>query len=216
MRGERSLSVVACCALAILIAGCGGGEESVQIGTASQGAATAPQTEPAQTQPKRARWDVNDPNIDVHTGRRLAPNPWREPTQESIKPHPHAHVTHLIVRDIKQGRGRARVRPNDYVFMDFIVATYKTGRMFNRAWKHNKPYGTAGTILAWPDLHGLVTGMRGMRAGGRRQIIVPARLSGGIEIDHPDYHRTTYWDVVLRGFYARGCARDGEPCRSGP
>jgi hypothetical protein len=213
--GGRSLFIASCCALAALIAGCGGGEDSAQTRTASPATAAPPRTEPAQTEPARTEPDRSDPNIDINTGRRLAPNPWRMP--KKVEPHPHAQVERVIVHDVRQGRGRGRVRAGDYVFMDFIEATYKTGWIFNTAWKHQLPFSTAGKILTpHGDVRGLLIGMRGMRPGGRRQIIVPARISGGNDADHPDYRRTTYWDVVMRGFYARGCEPDGEPCRSGP
>jgi hypothetical protein len=101
--------------------------------------------------------------------------------------------------------------------MDFIEATYATGKIFNYGWKHRRPFTTAGKILVPRDeTRALLRGMRGMRVGGRRQIVVPAKISGGIETDHPDYRTTTYWDVILRGFYARGCTPRGEPCSSGP
>jgi hypothetical protein len=199
---------VVCCTATALLAACGGEERSPRQAETTQRAA-------AQTTP--AKPDLSDPNVDINTGRRLAPNPWRKPTQADIEPHPHEDVTRLVVREIKRGRGRATVRAGDWVFMDFIAATWKRGWLYNRAWKHERPFSTAGKILVpRGETRGLLRGMRGMRAGGRRQIIVPGPISGGIDADHPDYRTTTYWDVILRGFYARGCTPRGEPCRSGP
>jgi hypothetical protein len=120
----------------------------------------------------------------------------------------------VVVRDIAKGTGPA-VGPTDYVMIDYVQGDYTTGAKIYRAWG-GPPYGTGGVILApierW---RGLTIGMKGMRVGGRRQIIVPPRLSG-IEPGHADWRRYVVWEVALRGIYARGCADDGEPCRSGP
>jgi hypothetical protein len=216
MRGGRVLFTT-CWALAALLAGCGGESSRSSPAAATHRQSAADQTAATQTQPSKPRWDLHDPNIDINTGRRLAPNPWRRSELERIQPHPGADVRRLIVREIKRGTGSKTVRAGDWVFMDYIEATYATGDVFNHSWKHERPYSTAGKILApTGETRALLMGMRGMRAGGRRQIVVPARISGGTETDHPDYRRTTYWDVILRGFYARGCRPEGEPCRSGP
>jgi len=135
---------------------------------------------------------------------------WREP---AIPPHRSYHVDRIIVRDIARGTGPA-VGVHDYALMDYVEADYTRGRMIYDAW--DEPGAVAGVILApierW---RGLTIGMRGMRVGGRRQIIVPPRL-GGIEPRHADWHTYLVWEVALRGIYARGCADDGEPCKSGP
>jgi FKBP-type peptidyl-prolyl cis-trans isomerase len=117
------------------------------------------------------------------------------------------------VREIKQGTGPA-VWPHDHVLMDYIQADYRTGEVFYDAWG-GRPI--AGVILLrsgrW---RGLTIGMRGMRVGGRRQIIVPPRLGGTDGPGHADWRNYLIFDVALRGIYARACANAGEPCRSGP
>jgi FKBP-type peptidyl-prolyl cis-trans isomerase len=135
---------------------------------------------------------------------------WRQPT---IRPHRRYRVDHVVVHDIARGTGPA-VGVHDYVLMDYVQGDYTRGRTIYDAW--DEPGPVAGVILApierW---RGLTIGMRGMRVGGRRQIIVPPRL-GGIEPRHADWHTYLVWEVALRGIYARGCANGGEPCRSGP
>ncbi|HEX4806635.1 MAG TPA: FKBP-type peptidyl-prolyl cis-trans isomerase [Conexibacter sp.] len=180
--GGRTCLAVGC-ALAALIAGCGSG---TQLGAPR--AASRASSRPATTQ-------STTPAAAPEAG--FAPNPYHE--LGSPGPHPGAHVTRLIVREIKRGSGPA-VRPGDSVYADYIEANYITGLKFLRAWDHHR-FGTENMLLRVPDwMEGLVQGMTGMRPGGRRVIIVPPRLS-----DHNDTDRrgrsldtTVYWDVVLR------------------
>ncbi len=182
--GGRSSFAVGC-ALAALIAGCGSG---TQLG-AHRAASTAA-AQPATTQ-------TTAPGQAQRPEAGFAPNPY--PELGSPGAHPGAHVTRLIVRDVKRGSGPA-VRPGDSVYADYIEANYITGLKFLRAWDHHQ-FGTENLLLRVPDwMEGLVEGMTGMRPGGRRVIIVPPRLS-----DHNDTDRrgrsldtTVYWDVVLR------------------
>jgi len=116
------------------------------------------------------------------------------------------------VRDLKKGHGPA-ARVHDYVFMDYIEADYRRASKFYRSWG-GPPYATAGVILAPAERwRGMVIGMKGMRPGGRRRILVPPRLAG-IEPRHADYGTVIYWEVVLRKILARGCTNDGGRCRS--
>ena len=185
-----------CCALATFV-GCGGGESSRSPeDAAATSAATAPATTATTPEPPRLR---------------VVPLRWRQPT---VEPHPGYSVDRVVVRDIKKGTGPA-VWPHDYVLMDYIEGNYRTGRVFYDAW--DEPGPVAGVILARRERwRGFTIGMRGMRVGGRRQIIVPPRL-GGIEgPGHAEYRAYLIFDVALRGIYARGCDDGGGNCRSGP
>jgi hypothetical protein len=190
-----------CCALAALLFGCGGGETSGDAATQSV-AATTPAASEAQ--------EDTGPRLDMVHG--LAPNPWKEPAEWRLRAHPHAQLDHVVVRDLEKGHGPA-ARTHDYVYMDYIEADYRRAFKFYRSWG-GPPYGTAGVILAPAERwRGMVIGMRGMRPGGRRRILVPPRLAG-IEPGHADYGTVIYWDVVLRKILAHGCTNDGGRCRS--
>lgn len=92
------------------------------------------------------------------------------------------------------------MRPGNSVWADFIESNYTTGHEFMRAWG-GEPWPTANVPLVpnvW--MRGLIIGMKGMRPGGRRTIIVPARLS---DVDDGDrvgnsYKEIVYFDLVLR------------------
>ena len=197
MLGGRSL-LAAGCTLAVLIAiaGCGGTSHAPSTTAASTTAAAA-QTEaepPPPTSPK------------------LAPNPWREPREAEIHPHPGVRVEHVIVHDVKRGSGPA-VRPGDSVMMDYIEANWTSGHEFMRAWG-GEPWPTAEVGLA-PDsvMKGLIVGMTGMRVGGHRRILVPRQLSDVNDADRRgnSYKEIVYYDVVLRAI----TSRDGKPFTSG-
>jgi hypothetical protein len=188
-----------CLALAALTTGCGGGESSRAPSAAAADTAT---TEPATT--------ATTATTPAPPRLRLVPLKWRQPT---VKPHPGYNVDRVVVRDIAKGTG-PKVGVHDYVLMDYVQGDWARGRTIYDAW--NEPGPVAGVILApierW---RGLVIGMRGMRVGGRRQIVVPPRLGGELS-GHAETDTYLVWEVALRGIYARGCADDGEPCRSGP
>jgi len=155
------------------------------------------------------RRERSPPRFDIVHG--LAPNPWREPAASSLRPHPHFRLDHVIVREIKKGRGPA-VRVHDNVLLDFIEADYGRGTEFYESWSDGQ-HGASGVILnPSGSVRGLIAGIRGMRPGGRRKILAPPRL-GGTWTGHADFGNVIYWDVVLRKIFARNCSPDGQHCR---
>lgn len=191
MLGGRSL-LAAGCTLAVLIAvaGCGGTSSTSSAPSTAAGAPAAHTEAAPAPLPK------------------LAPNPWREPREAEIHPHPGASVEHVIVHDVKRGSGPA-VRPGDTVKVDYIEANWTSGHEFMRAWG-GEPWPTAEVGLS-PDtvMKGLIVGMTGMRVGGNRRILVPRRLSDVNDSDRAgnSYKEIVYYDVVLRAI----TSRDGRP-----
>jgi FKBP-type peptidyl-prolyl cis-trans isomerase len=189
--------------------GCGGGESSRPPPETTASTAT---TAPAQTEAKAEAKAEEDEYPKIDTVHGVAPNPWKEPAQWRLKPHPHFRLDHVVVKQIGRGHGPA-ARAHDSVYVDFIEADYRKALKFNRSWGSGH-YGTTGLILTPRGAtRGLVAGMRGMRAGTRRQILAPPQLSG-TELAHADYDIVIYWDVVLRKILANGCSADGRRCRS--
>lgn len=185
MIGGRSLFVT-CCALAAVLAGCGGdsttaGDDGADARTAQTAPATTATTAAAPPRPK------------------LAPNPWKEP--RNIAPHRRPGLERLLVRDVARGDGPA-VDAWDQVKIDVIQAYWWSGRKFNVGWKDGPTPTVELPLDPIEGMRGFVQGMEGMRVGGRRRIVVPPRLSG-IETQHPDFRRHVYWDVVLRSLVER-------------
>jgi peptidylprolyl isomerase len=98
--------------------------------------------------------------------------------QEAGKPNVEAAATpppqELIVDDLHNGSGPTLHSPDEAVVKLYGV-NYETGESFLNAWG---PDGTATLSLRNP--HSIWTeGLDGMKVGGRRKLVVPARLAFG-------------------------------------
>lgn len=84
--------------------------------------------------------------------------------------------TELTIRDIVVGEG-PEAQPGRVVQVHYVGVTFASGREFDSSWERDRPFkfavGGGKVIKGWDR------GVRGMRVGGRRQIIVPPRLGYG-------------------------------------
>ncbi|MFD3515799.1 FKBP-type peptidyl-prolyl cis-trans isomerase [Streptomyces sp. NPDC058657] len=82
----------------------------------------------------------------------------------------------LTVRDLVVGDG-AEVKSGMVVRVHYVGVTFESGREFDASWDRGEPYkfalGGGKVIKGWDR------GVRGMRVGGRREIVVPPRLGYG-------------------------------------
>lgn len=82
----------------------------------------------------------------------------------------------LVVKELKKGSGAVVVN-GDVAVVRYINVDYRTGRVYENNWDPPEPtyfnVGNGEVLGAWE------TGMKGMRVGGRRELIVPAKLSYG-------------------------------------
>ncbi|MCC8337287.1 FKBP-type peptidyl-prolyl cis-trans isomerase [Streptomyces sp. R1] len=82
----------------------------------------------------------------------------------------------LTVRDLVVGDG-AEAKPGTVVRVHYVGVTFETGREFDSSWDRDQPFkfalGGGRVIKGWDR------GLRGMRVGGRREIVVPPRLGYG-------------------------------------
>jgi hypothetical protein len=149
--------------LTALFAGCGGDSSSSGETTASRSHVTqTTQTRPRRQSNRQAELEYRAVRAEVRAE--------SLPRAEEPRAHPGVEVDRLVVRNIKQGSGRA-VRPGDGIWADFIEANYTNGRRFYWAWVRIGP-DLRLTTDSW--MRGLILGMTGMRPG------------------------VVYWDVVLR------------------
>jgi peptidylprolyl isomerase len=82
----------------------------------------------------------------------------------------------LKLKDVVVGRGRA-ARPGDTVTMQYVGELYRSGRQFDASWDHGQPF--AFPLGAGQVIPGFDRGVKGMRAGGRRILVIPPRLGYG-------------------------------------
>ncbi|MFE9303933.1 FKBP-type peptidyl-prolyl cis-trans isomerase [Streptomyces sp. NPDC006856] len=84
--------------------------------------------------------------------------------------------TELTIRDLVVGDGLEAL-PGRVVRVHYVGVAFASGREFDSSWEESRPFkfavGGGRAIKGWDR------GVRGMRAGGRREIIVPPRLGYG-------------------------------------
>lgn len=84
--------------------------------------------------------------------------------------------TELTIRDLVVGDGPEAL-PGRVVQLHYVGVTFASGREFDSSWERDRPFkfavGGGRVIKGWDR------GVRGMKVGGRREIIVPPRLGYG-------------------------------------
>ncbi|MFF9016959.1 FKBP-type peptidyl-prolyl cis-trans isomerase [Streptomyces sp. NPDC014870] len=88
----------------------------------------------------------------------------------------------LTVRDLVVGDG-PEAKPGRVVQVHYVGVTFASGKEFDASWDHGRPFkfavGGGRVIKGWDR------GVRGMKVGGRREIIVPPRLGYGNQSPSP-------------------------------
>jgi len=84
--------------------------------------------------------------------------------------------TKLIVKDIKRGSGPAlHLRPISKIVANYTAISYPAGKLFETRWTPTGAFqiefGPSREVKGWEK------GLVGMRAGGRRELIVPSRMA---------------------------------------
>jgi peptidylprolyl isomerase len=82
----------------------------------------------------------------------------------------------LVTKDLVQGTGQT-AKAGDTVTVNYVGELYKTGKEFDSSWSRNQPstfpLTNGGVIAGW------VQGIPGMKVGGRRELVIPAKLAYG-------------------------------------
>ncbi|MEU1122206.1 FKBP-type peptidyl-prolyl cis-trans isomerase [Streptomyces sp. NPDC005899] len=82
----------------------------------------------------------------------------------------------LTIRDLVVGEG-PEAKPGRVVQVHYVGVTFASGKEFDSSWDRGRTFkfavGGGKVIKGWDR------GIRGMKAGGRREIIVPPRLGYG-------------------------------------
>ncbi|MGW1225256.1 FKBP-type peptidyl-prolyl cis-trans isomerase [Streptomyces sp. NPDC001515] len=99
-----------------------------------------------------------------------------EPVKPEVRVGEGAAPAELVVRDLVVGDG-AEARPGRVVRIHYVGVTFASGREFDSSWEGGEPFKFA--VGGGKAIKGLDRGVRGMRAGGRREIVVPPRLGYG-------------------------------------
>jgi peptidylprolyl isomerase len=156
--------VVASLLAAGLIAGCGGSSNSdtahIELPTSLSQTlsytATATSTTSTSTTPA----------ITTPTSGPLSKQP-------TITPPTTPAPTKLVTTDLIKGTG-AVVKEGDTITANYVGALYN-GKVFDSSWSRNTPLVDA--LVPGGLIQGWVTGIPGMRVGGRRELIIPPALA---------------------------------------
>lgn len=107
-------------------------------------------------------------------------------TDTSVKPAIEASSdpapTELVTNDIVEGEGPA-AKDGDKVTVQYVGALYDSGKEFDASWDRGEPFeltlGGGTVIQGWDQ------GLVGMKAGGRRELIIPPDLGYGAQGSPP-------------------------------
>lgn len=84
--------------------------------------------------------------------------------------------TELVTKDVVVGKGAA-AEAGDELRMHYLGALFETGEQFEASWDEGDPFsftlGQGAVIPGWDQ------GIEGMRAGGRRLLVIPPDLAYG-------------------------------------
>lgn len=105
-----------------------------------------------------------------------------EPTKPEIDLPEGEAPTELTIRDLVVGEG-LEAKPGRVVQVHYVGVTFESGKEFDTSWDRGQTFkfavGGGKVIKGWDR------GVRGMKVGGRREIIVPPRLGYGNQSPSP-------------------------------
>ena len=82
----------------------------------------------------------------------------------------------LVVKDLKEGSGPVAENGKN-VTVQYVGVSALNGRQFDASWDRGEPFsfqlGSGGVIKGWDE------GVKGMKVGGRRQLVIPPDLAYG-------------------------------------
>ena len=159
-RRSRLGGAAAALGVAALLAGCGSSSSStssIAVGNESNNSVPSTPTTPA-------------------SGNGQTPTSGPLSKQPTVTPPTGPAPTSLVTKDLIAGTGRA-AKAGDSVTVNYVGVLYNNGKEFDASWKRNQPLsfplGQGQVIPGWDQ------GVVGMKVGGRRELIIPAKLAYG-------------------------------------
>jgi peptidylprolyl isomerase len=163
-RAIRSRAVFGLGALAagVLVVGCG----SSNSGTPSAGATNQTKSTSSASTPT-----ATTPAASAATTPSSGPLSTEPPVTPPSGPVP----IKLVIKEIIPGTG-PQAETGAQVTINYVAGFYPGGKVFESSWKRHEPFSF---ILGNSILAAFNQGVAGMRVGGRRELITPARLAWG-------------------------------------
>ncbi|HST70030.1 MAG TPA: FKBP-type peptidyl-prolyl cis-trans isomerase [Solirubrobacterales bacterium] len=144
-----ALLTIAAC-LALVFAGCGDDDSSTTSATGDETAPAKQAESPAESSNEKTK-----PKVTVPNG---------------------APPKQLVTKDLETGTGPA-AKAGDEVTVQYVGVGYDTKKEFDSSWSRSEPFtynlGSGEVIPGWEQ------GIEGMKAGGRRELVIPPNLAYG-------------------------------------
>jgi peptidylprolyl isomerase len=88
----------------------------------------------------------------------------------------------LVIKDLHKGKGKA-AKPGDTVTVQYVGSLYRNNSVFDNSWDRGKPFpfqlGQGQVIPGWD------AGVKGMKVGGRRELVIPPEQAYGAKGSGP-------------------------------
>lgn len=100
----------------------------------------------------------------------------KEKTKPQVKPPQGPPPKKVETKDLEEGTGPA-AKPGDQVTVQYVGVNYRTGSEFDASWDRGEPF--TFTLGKHEVISGWDMGIKGMKAGGRRELIIPPNHAYG-------------------------------------
>jgi peptidylprolyl isomerase len=152
----KALALTFALCLALAASGCGGGGSST--GSTESSSAASGQTEASASAEAPPTTTKTKPKVKVPKG----PPPKK-----------------LVVKEIEKGSG-PKAKVGDELAVEYVGVNYRRGDQFDASWdRHKEPL--LFELAEGSVIPGWVKGIKGMKVGGRRELIIPPSLAYGPE-----------------------------------
>jgi peptidylprolyl isomerase len=105
-----------------------------------------------------------------------------EATKPEIAKPKGAAPKDLVIKDLKAGTGPA-AEDGKTVTVQYVGVSFANGRQFDASWDRGEPFtfplGQGQVIPGWDQ------GVKGMKVGGRRELVIPPDLAYGAQGSPP-------------------------------
>jgi peptidylprolyl isomerase len=157
----RFFITAAAATASLALAACGGGTKTAAIPSENASTSTGATTTETTAKP-------SPPNAEV---KRLADAAGTDTKKKPKIVKPKGDPSDALMSDdIVEGKGAA-AKAGDQLTVDYVGASWSNGKEFDSSWKRKQTFpltlGQGGVIEGWDE------GLVGMKAGGRRMLVIP-------------------------------------------
>lgn len=153
---RKLLLIIGACLALLVVAGCGDDDSS-----------TTSSSPPDSTEEASAPEEAESSEETEST---------KKKTKPTVKVPSGAPPKQLVINDLEEGTG-ATSGEGGVVKVNYVGVNFKTGKEFDSSWSRGEPIAfPVGENVVIP---GWEKGIKGMKVGGRRELIIPPDLAYG-------------------------------------